>query len=67
MRAMELVTIICAVLAALVCVVGALGANGAPQEAAAPAMAIALVAIPYTITATLQRRELLNRSAPPVV
>jgi hypothetical protein len=34
-------------------------ANGAPQEAAGAAMAVAFCVIPYCITATMQRSALL--------
>ena len=61
MRAMEIITYICGALATLVLILGIVGANGAPQEAAAAAIAGALVVIPYCITATLQRRELLRQ------
>jgi ABC-type phosphate transport system permease subunit len=60
---MEIITIICGVLAALILIAGIGGANGAPQEAAAAALAVAIVGIPYCITATLQRRALLKRGA----
>lgn len=62
MRVMETVTIVCGALALLILVGGVIGSNGAPQEAAAAAIAMALVGIPYCITATLQRRALLKKS-----
>ena len=37
-------------------------AKGAPQEAAGAAIAVALAVIPYCITATLQRAEILKNS-----
>jgi ribosomal protein S9 len=61
MRIMEIVTMAFGALAVLVLIGGVMGAAGAPQEAAAAAIAIALVGIPYCITATLQRRALLKR------
>ena len=64
MRVMELVTVICSVIGFGILVLGIGGANGAPQEASAAAMAAALAIIPYTITATLQRRALLKQRAP---
>jgi hypothetical protein len=49
------------------CAIGALlllstfAANGAPQEAAGAAMAVAFCVIPYCITSTLQRAALLRK------
>lgn len=63
MRAMEVITYIMAVLASLVLILGISGAAGAPQEAAAGAVAAAMVIIPYAITATMQRRSVLQRLA----
>lgn len=37
-------------------------ANGAPQEAAGAAIAVAFAVIPYCITATLQRAALLRKT-----
>ena len=60
MRFFEILTFIGAALGGLVLILGVFGASGAPQEAAAAGIAIALVAIPYCITATLHRGELIR-------
>lgn len=65
MRAMEITTHVLATLAGVVLLVGELGANGAPQEAAVASLAAAIAIIPYVITATMQRRELMNRHHDP--
>lgn len=48
-RAMFILTIIGALLGAVVLVIGVAGASGAPQEAAAAAIAVALAVIPYCL------------------
>jgi membrane protein implicated in regulation of membrane protease activity len=60
MRVWEIATFISAALAGVILLLGVGGAAGAPQEAAAAAIALALVAIPYCVSATLQRRELVR-------
>lgn len=60
MRALEILTFIGAVIGAFF-LLATFGANGAPQEAAGAALAIAFVAIPYCACATLQRRKLMSR------
>lgn len=62
MRAMEVITFVCGAIAAFFVFIGLFATNGAPQEASAAAMAVAIIGIPYAITATLQRRELLART-----
>lgn len=44
-----IITILCSLIGALVAFVGVSEANGAPQEAAAAAMGIAFVVIPYCL------------------
>jgi hypothetical protein len=60
MRALEIVTFVGAAIGALF-LLATFGANGAPQEAAGAAMAVAFVAIPYCVCATVQRRNLISR------
>lgn len=60
MRALEVITFLGAGIGALF-LLATFGANGAPQEAAGAAMAIAFVAIPYCVCATVQRRKLMSR------
>lgn len=60
MKALEILTYIGAVIGALFLLM-TFGANGAPQEAAGAALAIAFVAIPYCVCATVQRRKLMSR------
>jgi hypothetical protein len=60
MRAFEIITYIGAAIGALL-LLATFGANGAPQEAAGAALAIAFVAIPYCVCATLQRRKLCSQ------
>ena len=55
MRFCYIVTAICTSIAALVLVVGTAGANGAPQEAAAAAMAIGLAVIPYVFSRCVEK------------
>lgn len=62
MKIMQVVTYIAAVIAALLLLGTESAANGAPQEAAGAALALAVVAIPYCVTATIQRAALLNRA-----
>jgi len=62
MKIMQVVTYIAAVIAALILLGIESAANGAPQEAAGAALALAVVAIPYCVTATIQRATLLNRA-----
>lgn len=61
MRAWEIVTYICAAIGGFLLFTGLAGANGAPQEAAAAAIAAAFVIIPYAVTSTMQRREILKK------
>ena len=65
MKAFEVITSICAVLAALMLLVAFTGSNGAPQEAAGAAMAVALVVIPYCVLSMLQRKKLIEQGKPP--
>lgn len=60
MRALEISTFIGAAIGALF-LLATFEANGAPQEAAGAALAIAFVAIPYCVCATVQRRNLISR------
>lgn len=63
MRAMQIITYVCGGLAALMLLATFTATNGAPQEAAGAAgaaMALAVVAIPYCITATMQRSRLIS-------
>jgi hypothetical protein len=60
MHALEIMTFIGAGIGALF-LLATFGANGAPQEAAGAAMAIAFVSIPYCVCATVQRRKLISR------
>jgi hypothetical protein len=52
-------TLVGSSLGALIFIVGFLGANGAPQEAAASAAGVALAVIPYCFARAL--KELSNR------
>lgn len=61
MKALEILTYIGAAIGALF-LLATFGANGAPQEAAGAALAIAFVAIPYCVCATVQRRKLISRA-----
>jgi hypothetical protein len=61
MRALEIITYAGAAIGALFLLMATFGANGAPQEAAGAALAIAFVAIPYCVCATVQRRNLISR------
>ena len=61
MKALEIFTFIGAAIGALF-LLTTFGANGAPQEAAGAALAIAFVAIPYCVCATVQRRKLISRA-----
>jgi len=60
-RLFEILTYIGAVLALLM-LATAFGVSSAPQEAAAAAIGLCFVAIPYCVAGTLQRREMLNRT-----
>jgi uncharacterized membrane protein YdfJ with MMPL/SSD domain len=64
MLIMQKITLICAGLAALMFFSTLMLANGAPQEAAGMAMAIALTLIPYCVTSTLQRAAILKALKP---
>ena len=63
MRFMEIITYIAATLAGLILILGESSANGAPQEAAIAALAAAMTIIPYAITATIQKRVLIEKIA----
>ena len=65
LRVFEVLTWIGAALGGLMLFGGLSAANGAPQEAAAAAMAVALVVIPYCILGMLQRRQMLKELAHP--
>jgi hypothetical protein len=54
MKAMFIVTIIAAVISGLVLLLGISSANGAPQEAAAAAIAAAFTIIPYCIARSIE-------------
>lgn len=60
MKALEVLTFIGGAIGAIF-LLATFGANGAPQEAAGAAMAVAFVVIPYCICATVQRRVLINQ------
>lgn len=62
MKIMQVITYIAAVIATLILFTIESAANGAPQEAAGAALALAVIAIPYCVTATIQRNALLNRA-----
>lgn len=67
MRAMTIITYICGACAALL-LLSTFGASAsAPQEAAGAAMALALVAIPYCVTATMQRAKMMADAIRPTV
>ena len=57
---MKIVTYLAAVLAVLILVTGLAGASGAPQEAVVVSLALAVVLIPYAVTATAQRSRLIR-------
>lgn len=59
MKLMTIVTYAAGALSLLMLLVAIFGSNGAPQEAAGAALALAVIAIPYCITATMQRAKLL--------
>ncbi len=65
MKLFEILTYIGAALGLLM-LVSTFGANGAPQEAAGAAMAVAWVVIPYCVASVLQRRKLIEQGKPPV-
>lgn len=65
MKAFEIITGSCALIAALMLAGTMFGSSGAPQEAAGAAMAVALVVIPYCVLSMLQRRELIKQGKPP--
>lgn len=48
--------VLCALVGAFVTTAGVLGANGAPQQAAAAAVGIAWAVIPYCIVRLIQER-----------
>lgn len=60
MLVLRVITFIAAGIAAAILFLGMAGANGAPQEAAAGAVAAALVIIPYAVTSTVQRARLIK-------
>ena len=60
MRVFEILTFVGAAVGALFLLM-TFGANGAPQEAAGAALAVAFVVIPYCVLSALQRRELIAR------
>jgi len=62
MRAMQIITYVCGALAALMLFSTFGSSKSAPQEAAGAAMALALVAIPYCVTATMQRARLMTEA-----
>lgn len=59
MKTMTVITYVAGVLSLLMLLAALFGSNGAPQEAAGAAIALAIIAIPYCITATMQRAKLL--------
>lgn len=58
---MQGVTYVAAILAALVLFVTESSATGAPQEAAGAALALGIAIIPYCISSTMQRADLIAR------
>jgi hypothetical protein len=60
MKVLEILTYIGCAIGTLFLLM-AFGANGAPQEASAAAMAVAFCVIPYCLTATVQRAALLKK------
>lgn len=59
MKAFEILTYVGCVIGGLM-LWGTFFANGAPQEAAGAAMAVAFCVIPYCVTSTLQRSAMLK-------
>jgi ABC-type phosphate transport system permease subunit len=59
MKQMRIVTYCAAVVATLILFLGFQSANGAPQEAAAAALALGVIVIPYCITAMQQRQAMI--------
>ncbi|HYJ30576.1 MAG TPA: hypothetical protein VEW25_09580 [Allosphingosinicella sp.] len=57
MKTLEIATFIGAGIGALFLLL-AFGATGAPQEAAAAALAVAFTVIPYCVASTVHRREM---------
>jgi len=60
MKIFSIMTFIAAGLAAVFLFGGVSGARGAPQEAAAGAVAAAMVVIPYAVTSILQRARIIH-------
>jgi hypothetical protein len=58
---MQGVTYAAAILAALVLFISEGAATGAPQEAAGAALALGIAIIPYCISSTMQRADLIDR------
>jgi hypothetical protein len=65
MRLFEVLTWIGAIIGAIILLGGLSISASAPQEAAAAAMAVAMVAIPYCVLGMLQRRQMLKELAHP--
>ena len=57
---MQIITVIAAAIAGLILFFVVTGANGAPQEAAGAAFAVAIIVIPYCVTAMMQRTALIE-------
>jgi hypothetical protein len=62
MAVFEVLTYVGAAFGFLFLLLGLTTSTGAPQEAAAAAMACAFVIIPYCVTSALQRAEMLRRT-----
>lgn len=61
MKFFEIMAFIGAGIGALFLLGALFGANGAPQEAAGAALAVAFCVIPYTIVSTLQRAAIIKQ------
>lgn len=60
MKVFEIITYIGGAIGTLL-LLSTFAANGAPQEAAGAAMAMAFVGIPYCVTSVLQRGKLIKQ------
>jgi outer membrane lipoprotein SlyB len=60
MKATSIIALIFAVIGGFILLTGIGAANGAPQEAAAAAIALAVAGIPYMIASLLQRERIMR-------
>lgn len=60
MKVSSIIAVVFAVIGGLLLLTGIGAANGAPQEAAAAAIALAIAGIPYMIASLLQRERIVR-------